>query len=122
MSLKITIRKYDKKRGVPTPGLQRLDVKSSVILKMIQEGKGFEKTAKHFKISKSTICYRLKRDFPEEYKKLRINPTAAQYYNNCAKAYRAYKQTGTYHEAAKTLGLPETTVLGRIKFMERVLG
>lgn len=121
MPAKVTCREYDKIRKVPISGLQRLDVSSSDIFYMIRQRKGFEKTARHFGIAKSTICYRLQRDFPIEYRELRKNPTPMQYYARCAAAYRAYRQERSIRKAAIKLGLPKTTVLGRIKFMEKVL-
>ena len=121
MPARVTCREYDKKRGVPVPGCQRLDVNSRTLLKMIQRGKSFKETAKRFGIVKSTICYRLRRDFPKEYRKLRVNPTFAQYYARCAEAHKAYERTGTIGGATKELGLPKSTVLGRIKFMEKSL-
>jgi len=122
MPTKITCREYDRKKGVPVPGLQRLDVSSSAILDMIRQGKGFKETAKHFGISKSTICHRLQRDFPKEYRKLRMNPTTIQYFARCAAAYRAYKEEGSAQKAGKKLGISKNTVMYRARFMERVLG
>ncbi len=121
MPQKVTCNEYDKVRGVPVSGLQRLDVDSRALLRMIQKGKGFEEVAKRFGIVKSTICYRLQRDFLKEYRKLRVIPTFAQHYAKCAEAYKAYEQTGTIRGAARKLDLPKSTARGRIKFMENVL-
>lgn len=121
MTAKVTCNEYDKIRRVPVPGLQRLDVSSSDIFYMIRQRKGFKETAKRFGIAKSTICYRLQRDFPAEYRELRKNPTPIQYYARCAAAYRAYKEMGSIRQAAEKLGLSKSTVISRIKFMNSKL-
>lgn len=121
MSAKVTCREYDKARGVPVPGCQRLDVSSRAILGLIRRGKGYKEVAERFGITKSTICYRLHRDFREEYRRIRKNPTFAQHYARCAAAYKAYQETGSTRGAAKKLDIPKTTALSRIRFMKGIL-
>ena len=122
MPRKITQRKFNRKLLVPYPGLQRLDVKSLELLRLVQRGIMYKDIAERFQIVKSTICYRLKKDFPEEYRELRKNSTTTQHFIESTKAYKAFKQTGTINGAARKLGLSPNTVRGRIRFMKRVLG
>lgn len=122
MSTKVTRREYDRARGVPFSGLQRLDVNSRALLNAVRRGKGFNEIARRFGIAKSTICYRLRRDFPEEYRRLRRNPTVIQHHAHCAAAFKAYEEEGSIRKAARRLGVPKTTVMSRVKFMEKVLG
>ena len=122
MPRKITQRKYNRSLSVPYPGLQRLDVESLELLRLVQRGIMYKDIAERFQIVKSTICFRLRRDFPEEYRQLRKNPTVTQHFIKSTKAYKAFKQTGTINGAARKLNLSSNTVRERIRFMKRVLG
>ena len=82
----------------------------------------YKDIAEKFQIVKSTICFRLQRDFPDEYRQLRKNPTVTQHFIKSAKAYKEFEQTGTINGAAKKLGLSSNTVGERIRFMKKVLG
>ena len=65
----VTHNEFDYKRGVPVPALWRKDVDSKEILRLRQAGRSVKGIAAKFGIAKSTVCARLKNDFPEEYKK-----------------------------------------------------
>jgi len=122
VSCKITQRKYNQELKVPYPGLQRFDVISLEILKLVRKGIMYKDIAKKFKIVKSTICYRLRRDFPQEYKQLRKNPSAIKHHADCAHAYKIFKELGSVKKTANQLGIPVGTIQGRIKFMKEILG
>jgi len=117
----VTTHKYDKERGIPVPGLQRKDVDSKDLLLLRQAGKSVKEIAEKFNIAKSTVCERLKRDYPKEYEDLRVNPTYIQYYARCARAYKLYQKWGSYNKVAKAMKCAHSTTINRVKFMEEIL-
>lgn len=117
----VTTHKYDKERGVPVPGLWRQDVDSKDLLRLRQAGVLVKEIASRFSIAKSTVCERLKHDFPKEYKALRVIPSRIQYYALCARAHKVYQELGSYGKAAKALKWARTTTIQRVQFMGEVL-
>jgi len=117
----VTTHAYDCERGVPAPGLQRKDVNSRDLLTLRQVGKSVKEIAEKFGIVKSTVCHRLKRDFPLEYKILRKNQSFITYYAQCARAYRLYQELKNYYHVARVIGCVHSTAICRVKFMNVVL-
>lgn len=118
----VTVREYDHKRGVPVPGLWRRDIDSKDLLCLRQAGESVKSIAALFGVVKSTVCERLKKDFPKQYKTLRVIPSRRQYYILSARAYKLYQELESYRKVAKAMGCARSTVINRVRFMKEVLG
>jgi len=118
----VTTHKFDRLRGVPAPGLERHDVSSSHILLMWRSGTSITNIAKFYKVAKSTVCYRLKKKYPDEYRKGRKNPTQAQKYAARARAYKLRQEGNSFKEIAELMGSAKSTAVERVKWMEGVVG
>lgn len=117
----VTIREFDRERSVPIPGLWRKDVDSKDLLILRQKGMTVKETAVRFGIVKSTVCHRLKQDFPSEYRELRVNQPCTTYYAQCARAHKLYQEQMNYVKVAEAIGCSHSTAIGRVKCMDSIL-